>query len=93
MSVKELFDELDKQQRGVEASLGEDCVFWKRGSDIKHARIFVQDDALSINREEDWERIATYHGEWSKRIFDLLVPYVRGLCGDREIIQHESGIR
>ena len=25
MSAKELFDELDKQQRGVEASLGEDC--------------------------------------------------------------------
>ena len=32
---------------------------------------------LSINNESDWERMAEYHSVWSKKIYDVLVPYVR----------------
>lgn len=34
-------------------------------------------DDLSINNESDWERMAEYHSVWSKKIYDVLVPYVR----------------
>ena len=77
MSAKELFDELGKHREEIEGKLCADRIYWNRGNDRKHARIFVQDDSLSINNEEDWARMAAYHAEWSKKIHDVFVPYVR----------------
>ena len=77
MSAKALFDELEKHRVEIESKLGAEKVYWNRGNDIKHARIFVSDETLSINKEEDWERMAAYHAEWSRKIFETFVPYVR----------------
>ena len=77
MSAKELFDELSRHRFEIEKALGADRVYWNRGNDIKRARIFVRSDSLSINNESDWERMAEYHSVWSKKLYDVLVPYVR----------------
>ena len=77
MSAKALFDELDRRRADIEKSLGAECVFWNRGNDIKHARIFVRNDGLAINDETCWERMAEFHGGWSKKFYDVLVPLVR----------------
>ena len=77
MSAKELFDELAKHRGEIEEKLCADKVYWNRGNDIKHARIFVQDDSLSINNEKDWTRMAAYHADWSKKVYEVFVPYVR----------------
>ena len=44
---------------------------------IHHPCLSVRSDDLSINNESDWERMAEYHSVWSKKIYDVLVPYVR----------------
>ena len=77
MSAKALFDELDRRRADIEKSLGAECVFWNRGNDIKHARIFVRNDGLAINDETCWERMAEFHGGWSKKFYAVLVPLVR----------------
>ena len=86
LSAKELFDELDRHRFEIEKALGADRVYWNRGNDIKHARIFVRSDDLSINNESDWERMAEYHSVWSKKIYDVLVPYVRDYVRAKTIV-------
>lgn len=83
LSAKELFDELEKHRVEIEKSLGADKVYWNRGNNIKHARIFVKDDLVGINNEEDWPRMAAFHAEWSKKIFDVFIPYVREYAESR----------
>lgn len=77
MSSKELFDELYLHKTEIESALQVDTLHWNRGNDIKRARVFVQDDNLSINNKEDWERMVEFHATWSKKIYDVCVPYVR----------------
>lgn len=76
-SAKELYDFLSAQRAEVEARIPDAKLQWRRGDGVKHARIFVQDDSLSINCGTDWDRMAKFHAEWSRRFYDVFVPYVR----------------
>ena len=31
---------------------------------------------VSIENEDDWPQMAKFHAEWSKKFYDLIVPYI-----------------
>ena len=67
----------EKMSRGeIEKSLGV-SLNWKRGDDIKSSKIFYQITGVSIENETDWHQIAKFHAEWSKKFYDVIVPYLR----------------
>lgn len=40
------------------------------------ARATIQLDNVSIENEDDWPQMAKFHAEWSKKFYDLIVPYI-----------------
>ena len=32
---------------------------------------------VSIENETDWTQMAKFHAEWSKKFFDVIVPYLK----------------
>ena len=36
----------------------------------------VKLDNVSIENEDDWPQMAKFHEEWSKKFYDLIVPYI-----------------
>lgn len=36
----------------------------------------VKLDNVSIENEDDWPQMAKFHAEWSKKFYDLIVPYI-----------------
>ena len=73
---KETFDKLKQHKAEVEKALGCKLV-WQRGDDKKSSKIFVQLDNVSIAEEGDWYRMANFQADWSKKFFDVLVPYIK----------------
>jgi conserved hypothetical protein len=31
---------------------------------------------VSIENEDDWPQMAKFHSEWSKKFYDVIVPYI-----------------
>jgi len=58
-----------KQKLGTELQ-------WNRGDDIKSSKVFIQIDNVSIENEEDWPQMAKFHADWSKKFYDVIVPYI-----------------
>ena len=73
---KKAFDSLFEHKDEIEKSLGVP-LNWKRGDDIKSSKIFYQITGVSIEKETDWHQIAKFHAEWSKKFYDVIVPYLR----------------
>lgn len=72
---KKAFDALYLFKDEIEAKLGT-ALQWNRGDDIKSSKVFIQLDDVSIENEEDWPQMAKFHAEWSKKFYDVLVPYI-----------------
>jgi uncharacterized protein with ParB-like and HNH nuclease domain len=49
---------------------------WNRGDDIKQSNIYYTLNNVSISNEIDWQQMAKFHAEWSKKFFDVIVPYL-----------------
>ena len=73
---KKAFDSLFVHKDEIEKSLGI-SLNWKRGDDIKSSKIFYQITGVSIEKETDWFQMAKFHAEWSKKFYDVIVPYLR----------------
>lgn len=73
---KKAFDSLFEHKDEIEKSLGV-SLNWKRGDDIKSSKIFYHITGVSIEKEADWHQIAKFHAEWSKKFYDVIVPYLR----------------
>lgn len=73
---KKAFDMLMTHKDDIEKSLGVSLV-WSRGDDIKTSKISYQLNDVSINNETDWLQMAKFHAEWSKKFYDVIVPYLR----------------
>ena len=73
---KETFDKLKQYKAEVEKALRSQIV-WQRGEDQKSSKVFVQLDGVSIAEENDWLRMSDFHAEWSKKFFNILVPYIK----------------
>ena len=52
------------------------CMNWNRGDDIKSSKIYYQINDVSIENEMDWPQMAKFHADWSKKFYDVIVPYL-----------------
>lgn len=73
---KEAFDNLYVYKSDIESVLGTELQ-WSRGDDIKSSKIFIQLNNVSIENETDWFQMANFHAEWTKKFYDVIVPYIR----------------
>lgn len=73
---KEAFDYLTGFKDEIEAKL-EASLIWSRGEDTKSSKVHIRLHDVNIENEEDWARMAKFHSEWSKKFYDVIVPYLR----------------
>lgn len=72
---KKMFDMLLSHRTEIEAALGISLV-WNRNDGVKSSKIYCQLDNVSIENEVDWLQMARFHAEWSKKFYDIIVPYL-----------------
>ena len=70
------FENLKIYKDEIEAKLGKKLT-WKRNDDIKSSRVYYQLDNVSIENENDWLKMAHFHSEWSKKFYEVILPYLR----------------
>lgn len=73
---KEAFDYLYSHKSEIEAVLGTQ-VSWQRSDDTKGSYIVIRLEGVSIENEADWTQMAKFHAEWSKKFYDVFVPYLK----------------
>lgn len=72
---KRAFDELFAHKAEIEAKLGS-CLVWSRSDEVKSSKVFIELRGVSIEKEVDWLQMARFHAEWSKKFYDVIVPYL-----------------
>lgn len=72
---KKAFDDLIKYRVEIEQTLGQSLI-WERNDDIKASKVYCKLENVSIENEVDWLQMAKFHAEWSKKIYDVIVPYL-----------------
>ena len=73
---KRAFDHLYAHRVSIESALGAE-LRWRRNDESKGSLIAVCLDNVSIEQEADWTQMAKFHAEWSKKFYDVLVPYLK----------------
>ena len=73
---KAAFDSLYTHKAEIESALGT-TLQWNRGNDIKSSKVFIQLNSVSIENETDWLQMANFHADWTKRFYDVIVPYIQ----------------
>lgn len=81
---KQAYDLLVQHKSEIERKLGVE-LYWDRGENIKASFISYTLNGVSITNETDWTRMAKFHAEWSKKICDALLPYLKKLYPDVRI--------
>ena len=74
---KKAFDELIGHKSEIESRLGVP-LRWSRNDNIKSSKISYQLDNVNIENEADWDRMAAFHSEWSRKFYDVIVPLISG---------------
>jgi hypothetical protein len=74
---KDAFDSLYLHKAEIEFALGT-TLQWNRGDDIKSSKVFIQLNNVSIENETDWLQMANFHADWTKKFYDVIVPYIKG---------------
>ena len=72
----EAFDYLFGFKDEIEAKL-DNSLIWSRGEDTKSSKVHIRLHDVNIENEEDWARMAKFHSEWSKKFYDVFVPYLK----------------
>ena len=78
---KQAYDLLIQHKSEIENKLGI-SLDWDRGENIKASFVSYKLDGVSITNETDWIRMAKFHAEWSKKMCDVLLPYLKILYPD-----------
>lgn len=73
---KAAFDFLITRKLEIEQKLGV-SLEWMRGDDTKGSYIQYRLMDVSITNETDWIQMAKFHAEWSKKFYDVIVPYLQ----------------
>ena len=50
---------------------------WQKYKAEKAKGHILQPDNVSIENEDDWPQMARFHAEWSKKFYDVIVPYIQ----------------
>ncbi len=74
---KRAFDSLASHKPEIESALGIG-LHWKRGDEITSSKVYCQLSGVSIENEVDWLQMSRFHAEWSKKFYDVIVPYITG---------------
>ncbi|MGN0667133.1 MAG: DUF4268 domain-containing protein, partial [Huintestinicola sp.] len=72
---KKAFDNLLTHKNEIESTLGVPLI-WNRNDDVKSSKVYYQLDNVSIENEVDWIQMAKFHAEWSKKFYDVIIPYI-----------------
>ena len=72
---KKAFDALIAHRSEIEIALGVTLI-WNRAEDKKASRVYTQLSDISIENEVDWLQMARFHADWSKRFYDVIVPFI-----------------
>ena len=73
---KKAFDTLLTHKSEIESKLGVNLI-WNRNDDVKASKVYYQINNVSIENEVDWLQMARFHAEWSKKFYDVIVPYIK----------------
>ena len=73
---KEAFDYLYSYKSEIETVLGTQ-ISCLRSDDTKGSYIVIRLENVSIENEADWVQMAKFHAEWSKKFYDVFVPYLK----------------
>ena len=73
---KAAFDALYGHRDEIERALGTALV-WDRGEDSKSSWLTYSLEGVSIANAADWPKMAQFHAEWSAKICDAVVPFLR----------------
>ena len=73
---KEAFDYLYSYKAEIETVLGMQ-IDWQRSDHTKSSYIVIHLGGVSIEEEADWTQMAKFHAEWSKKFYDVFVPYLK----------------
>lgn len=73
---KRAFDYLYSHRSQIDQVLGEE-VEWLRSDNTKGSYIVMRLNGVSIVNEADWTQMAKFHAEWSKKFYDVFVPYLK----------------
>lgn len=77
---KSAFDLLYSHRSKVEAELS-DQIEWERADNVKYSRVSIHLPDVSITNENDWKMMAKFHAEWSRKLCDVLLPYLQENTG------------
>lgn len=73
---KSIFDYLYRQKNLIEVSLSRPLT-WSRLDEYRASVISCRLDNVSIENQEDWDRMAQFHAEWSRKFIDVFVPILQ----------------
>ena len=73
---KKVFDMLYSKKAEIEAKIGATLI-WNRDDNIKSSKIIYRLENVSVDNETDWLQMASFHAEWSKKFYDVIVPYIK----------------
>lgn len=72
---KEAFDNLMIHKTEIESAL-QTALCWNRNDDMKNSKVYYQLNDVNVENEADWSKMAHFHAEWSKKFYDVIVPYL-----------------
>ncbi len=69
------FDKIALHKESIEKAL-DTPLEWSRNNTVRSCKIYLQLENVSIENEVDWLQMATFHAQWSKKFYDVIVPYL-----------------
>ena len=73
---KEAFDYLKEHQADIEVAL-DAHLEWRRKEEAKSSQLVIRLPNVSIDQKSDWLQMAKFHAAWSRKFFDVIVPYLK----------------
>lgn len=73
---KKLFDYLLNYKSEIETTMDASLI-WQRGDDMISSKVYCSLNGVSIKNRTDWLQMANFHAVWSKKFYDVLVPYLK----------------
>ena len=75
---KNAYDQLYTHKDEIEGKLGVQ-LSWTRAEDNVASWIVYHLHGVSVGNEHDWPKIAEFHAKWSRKICDVMLPYLLSL--------------
>lgn len=74
--TEQLFHKLYRNKQEIEGKIGT-ALTWREVGKLKSASVIFTLENSGISNRENWASMAEFHSNWSKKFYDILVPYLR----------------